>query len=90
MSKKITITFTFYNQKELWKKFWDRFFWPRRKQCAEWCEYGRYCMEDEILSEVLGKVNKVLDTGDMIRLEMAIKDGIKTVFEKMKILMETP
>lgn len=88
MSKKITITL--YSPKELWEKFWDRFFWPRRKQCAEWCEYSRYCMEDEILSEVLGKVDKVLDTDDMIRLEMAIKDSIKTVFERMKRLMETP
>lgn len=88
MSKKITITF--YNPKELWEMFWDRFFWPRRKQCAEWCEFGRYQMEEEIMSEVLDKVDKVLDTGDMIRLEMAIKDRIKTVFEKMKILMETP
>ena len=81
MSKEITITL--YSPKELWEKFWNRFFWPRRKQCAEWCEYGRYCMEEEILSEVL-------DTGDMIRLEMAIKDRIKTVFERMKKLMETP
>ena len=88
MSKKITITL--YNPKELWKMFWNRFFWPRRKQCAEWCVYGRYCMEEEIMSEVLDKVDKVLDTDDMIRLEMAIKDRIKTVFEKIRILMETP
>ncbi len=59
MSKKITITF--YNPKELWEMFWDRFFWPRRKQCAEWCEFGRYQMEEEIMSEVLDKVDKVLE-----------------------------
>lgn len=47
-------------------------------------------MEDEILTEVLDKVDKVLETDDMIRLEMAIKDRIKTVFERMKRLMETP
>ena len=47
-------------------------------------------MEEEIMSEVLDKVDKVLDTDDMIRLEMAIKDRIKTVFEKIRILMETP
>ncbi len=88
MSKEITITL--YSPKELWEKFWNRFFWPRRKQCAEWCEYGRYCMEEEIMSEVLDKVDKVLDTDDMIRLEMAIKDRIITVFERIKRLMETP
>ena len=47
-------------------------------------------MEEEIMSEVLDKIDKVLDTGDVVRLEMAIKDRIKTVFERMKILMETP
>lgn len=88
MSKEITITL--YSPKELWEKFWNRFFWPRRKQCAEWCEYGRYCMEEEILSEVLDKVDKVLDTGDMIQLELALKNKIETVFKRMETLMKTP
>lgn len=34
--KKIKLEFTLYNPKELWTKFWNRFYWPRRKQCAEW------------------------------------------------------
>ena len=88
MSKEITITL--YSPKELWEKFWNRFFWPRRKQCAEWCEYGRYCMEEEIMSEVLDKVDKVLDTDDMIQLELALKDNIETVFKRMETLMKTP
>lgn len=88
MSK--TITITLYSPKEIWEKFWDRFFWPRRKQCAEWCEFGRYYMEEEIMSEVLDRVDKVLDTDDMIRLKMAIKDNIEQVFKRMETLMVTP
>lgn len=88
MSKKITITI--YSPKELWEKFWDRFFWPRRVKCAEWCEFGRYEIERVVVSEVLDKVDKVLDTDDMIQLELALKNKIETVFKRMETLMKTP
>ena len=37
--KKITITF--YSPKELWRMFWNRFFWLRRKVCAAWMDYEK-------------------------------------------------
>ena len=46
MAKKIEITF--YNPKELWRMFWNRVFWPRRKKCADWCDYFEGVAESEI------------------------------------------
>ena len=87
MSK--TITITFYSPKELWEKFWNRFYWPRRKQCAEWCEWGEYVMKQEIISDVLCH-DEGLDIDTSVRLELAMKEKIEQVFEQMKTLIETP
>lgn len=44
-----TIKITIYSPKELWRMFCNWVFWPRRKQCAEWCEY----YDDELMREVV-------------------------------------
>lgn len=87
MSK--TITITFYSPKELWEKFWNRFYWPRRKQCAEWCAWGKESMKHEIISNVLCN-DEGLDIDTSIRLELAIKDKIEKVFKQMENLIVTP
>jgi len=43
-----TIKITFYSPKELWRVFWNRVFWPRRKKCAEWCDFFEGVAESEI------------------------------------------
>ena len=47
-----TITITLYSPKELWNKFCNWVFWPRRKECAQWCDFHDgvlYSMIVEIL-----------------------------------------
>lgn len=87
MAKEITIKF--YNPKELWRMFWDRFYWPRRNKCAEWCEWGEAVMKDEIINSVLCK-EEGLDMDTAVRLELAIKDKIENVFKQMKMLIMKP
>lgn len=87
MSK--TINITLYSPEELWKKFWNRFYWPRRKQCAEWCEWGECVMKQEIISDVLCR-EEGLDLDTAVRLELAMKEKIEQVFEQMKTLIATP
>ena len=44
--KKITITL--YSPKELWQKFWNWAFWPRRKECAEWIDFANGTIESDL------------------------------------------
>lgn len=86
MSKKITINL--YNPKELWEMFWNRFFWPRRKECARWCDWGIFVMKQEI-SDVLYQ-EEGLDKDTAIRLELAVKEKIEQVFKQMETLIALP
>lgn len=87
MSK--TITITLYSPKEIWEKFWDRFFWPRRKKCAEWCEWGKITLNQELFGDVLCN-EEGLDLDTATRIELAMKEKIKQVFKRMESLMSTP
>lgn len=87
MAKEITIKF--YNPKELWEKFWNRFYWPRRNKCAEWCEWGEFVMKEEIINNVLCHEER-LDIDTAVRLELAIKDKIENVFKQMEMLIKKP
>lgn len=87
MAKEITIKF--YNPKELWEKFWNRFYWPRRNKCAEWCEWGEVVMKEEIINNVLCHEER-LDMDTAVRLELAIKDKIENVFKQMEMLIKKP
>lgn len=51
--KTIKIEFKLYSPKELWIMFWNRFFWPRRKQCAEWMDLMEYRLNNALVEEVI-------------------------------------
>lgn len=90
MSKQITITL--YTPKELWVKFWNRFYWPRRKLCAEWLEYGQSEVEHGVISEVLCKTDELginIDFETAEKLELAIRPKIAEGFDKLrKVIIE--
>lgn len=91
MSKKITITL--YSPHELWVKFWNRFFWPRRKQCAEWLDYGQSEVEYAIVHDVLCKTYELgitISYDDLNRLELAIKPKISEAFDKLRKVITIP
>ena len=91
MAKKITITL--YSPKELWVKFWNRFFWPRRKQCAEWLDYGQYEVEYAVIHDVLCKTEELgitINDEELEKLELAIKPKITEAFDKLRIVITEP
>lgn len=88
-----SFTITFYSPKELWAKFWNRFFWPRRKQCAEWLEYGQCEVEHAIIIEVLCNTEEFgidIDSNELTKLELAIKPKITEAFDKLRKVITTP
>lgn len=90
---KKSFTITFYSPKELWVKFWNRFFWPRRKQCAEWLEYGQSEIEYAIIHEVLCNTEELgidIDFDELKKLELAIKPKITEVFDKLRKVITIP
>ena len=89
--KKITITF--YSPKELWRMFWNRFFWPRRKVCAEWMDYGQCLVEHAIISDVICKTEELgisIGFDEAVKLELAIKPKIAEAFDEIKELISKP
>lgn len=91
MSKKITITL--YSPHELWVKFWNRFFWPRRKLCAEWLDYGQSVVEDAVIHDVLYKTEELgitINDEELINLELAIKPKITEAFDKLRKVITEP
>lgn len=91
MAKEIKITL--YTPRELWVKFWNKFFWPRRKQCAEWLEYGQCEVEYGIVHDVLCKAKEHginLSDEDCGKLELLIKLKISEGFDKIKKVITIP
>jgi hypothetical protein len=91
MAKKITITL--YSPKELWVKFWNRFFWPRRKKCAEWLDFGQCEVEYGIINDVLCKADELgitINDEELEKLELAIKPKITEAFDKLRIVITEP
>lgn len=84
-----TIKINLYSPKELWRKFWNRVFWPRRKACAQWIEIGEVWMEHAIISEVLCKA-EYLDLDVSSKLELEIKSKMHEVFQKLEMAIKTP
>lgn len=84
-----TITINLYSPKELWRKFWNRVFWPRRKACAEWMEIGEVWMEHAIISEVICKAD-YLDFDTANKLELEIKPKMHEVFQKLETAIKIP
>lgn len=80
MAKKIEFKITLYSPKELWAMFWNRFFYPRRKFCAEWCGYYESLMDIKI-NEIVGEaieddcISKV-DACELIRKLLLANDEV--------------
>ena len=90
--KTIKININIYSPKELWVKFWNRVFWPRRKQCAEWMELVEVKLEKAVITDIIiDKYNKGLLGGDMAEnLELETKQAIHAVCENVKQVICKP
>ena len=85
MAKEIKITL--YSPRELWVKFWNSFYWPRRKKCAEWLEYGQSEVEYKIVHEVLLRTEQLginIKDEELVKLECAIKPKISEAFDELR------
>ncbi len=87
-----TIKITLYTPKELWKKFCNWVFWPRRKQCSEWLDLLRVNLEHKIISEMLIDKYNAGVIGDTLvdDLDIEIKSIIKKEINEMKEVMSKP
>jgi hypothetical protein len=89
--KKITITL--YSPKELWKKFWNRVFWPRRKECAEWMDVLQVKLVKAIIHDII--IDKYfnscyIDEATAENLEKDITKAIYDVCSNMKEEISKP
>lgn len=88
-----TIKINLYSPKELWIKFWNKFYWPRRKQCAEWIDLLKVRLEDAIIIDIIinGFYNKGLMGDDLAEsLELAIRSAIKNNCDDFKKVINQP
>ena len=88
-----TIKINIYTPKELWAKFWNRFFWPRRKKCAEWLGYGQGLVEHGVINDVLCKAEELglnIDFDTAVKLELLIRPKIDEAFEKLNKVITCP
>lgn len=91
MAKEIKITL--YTPRELWVKFWNRFYWPRRKKCAEWLEYGQGEVEYKIIHDVICNTEELginIDDEELVKLELAIKPKISEAFNELRKVITIP
>lgn len=90
MAKEIKITL--YTPRELWVKFWNKFFWPRRKQCAEWLDLLKVNLENEIIAKMLiDKYNAgVIGETLVDDLDVEIRSIIKNEIDKLKKVITIP
>lgn len=89
---KKTFTITFYSPRELWVRFWNRFYWPRRKQCAEWMDLVEVKLHNAIIHDIVmeyydkGKIGYSLAED----LELTIEQAIKDVCSDVKRIITKP
>ena len=88
-----TVKITFYTPKELWRMFWTKFFWPRRKACAEWVDFTQSLLESDIISDIIiGKYyNKGLIEEKVVEdLELDVRKAIEECCKNTKKVIVTP
>lgn len=87
-----TIKIILYTPKELWTKFCNWVFWPRRKQCSEWLDLLKVNLENEIISKMLIDKYNTGVIGDTLvdDLDVEIKSIIEKEIDKMKKVMSEP
>ncbi len=88
-----TIKITFYSPKALWRMFWNWAFWPRRKKCAEWCDYyhsNLLCLLSDIVDkyEKNGEISSDTAIDLASDIEQASKKTSKAIAELMSKPME--
>ena len=86
-----TIKITFYNPKELWFMFWNWAFWPRRKKCAEWCNYYHQNLLCSI-SDIFYEYEKSNSIKTDVALDLADKIGLASekIANEITELMSKP
>ena len=86
-----TIKITFYSPKELWLMFWNWAFWPRRKECAKWCEYYDALLIEKVVKILQHECEfKQLSDREADILEIAIKRASEEVAEITAKMMSEP
>lgn len=86
-----TIKITIYNPKELWIKFCNWVFWPRRKKCAEWIDFTKGTLESDLADVFINNkhmiVQEYYDSNDLYERCL---DAINKRLDKVKAIMEKP
>lgn len=86
-----TIKITLYNPKELWVMFWNWAFWPRRKECAVWCEYYDTLLMEKVVKILQHECEyKQLSDKEADVLEIAIRRASKEAAETTAKFMSEP
>lgn len=86
-----TIKITFYNPKELWSMFCNWVFWPRHKQCAQWCEY----YDGVLCSKISDILQREIESGSISeavaeRLELNLKIASDEISKATAEMMSKP
>ena len=80
-----------YSPKELWVKFCNWVFWPRRKKCTEWCDYYDGVLDSQIVDILMDEYNKGAISDEVEeRLELALKHANYEVSKLTAELMSKP
>lgn len=87
-----TFTITFYSPRELWVRFWNRFYWPRRKQCAEWMDLVEVKLDNAIIHDIVWEYYDKGIIGYSLAedLELTINQAIKDVCSDFKEVITKP
>lgn len=81
-----------YNPKELWRMFWNWVFWPRRKKCADWCDFFEDVAEKEInniIYEFCQEHNDITEA-EYMRLVGEIRAALMQISTRTAELMSEP
>lgn len=93
MSKKIEINITLYSPKELWERFWNRFYWPRRKSCAEWVDFAENYVDGQIGVDIFCHLEDHgihMESDEATKLELLIKEKLTEGFNVLRQLIIQP
>ena len=86
-----TIKITIYNPKELWRMFCNWVFWPRRKKCAEYCDYYDVELMREVVDILQGETTNAFISDEAAeRIEIAIRKASSEVAADTAKIMSKP
>lgn len=71
--------------------FWNWAFWPRRKECAKWCDYYDCVLGDKVVEILEAECKCGFISNDATeRLEIAIKSASREVSKATAKMMSKP